>query len=343
MLLLLDACSMQLVPASAAAVARDFCCCCLLFDVWVALFFVVIVVCAVLIASISAILGVLQNGKHLQAQRERGLGPISLNPLPLVANRNAEQTKGCNQPTNKTQQNTQSRMTCIPYPWQIETKWLSEVWVRPVLPLCFLPLLLMPSPSLSFLLPSSPSPSSPSPSPSARWFRVSFSFLRVLRVLQKGGEHLLTEPKRKHSFTAHNFLQSDQQNAKGIILNPCQGSSDSNLSWWMLESMHFSKAPCQTSDRRSQSRRTVWRTTKSFGPFGHMTRRSLPRNLGSLSPCNWKNPPVPKVQGVSLRAISNLWYSFSWGEPFIALESPSWGFLKSDFSANLVQLEPNMW
>ena len=60
MLLLLDACSMQLVPASAAAVARDFCCCCLLFDVWVALFFVVIVVCAVLIASISAILGVLQ-------------------------------------------------------------------------------------------------------------------------------------------------------------------------------------------------------------------------------------------------------------------------------------------
>jgi hypothetical protein len=22
-------------------------------------------------------------------------------------------------------------MTCIPYPWQIETKWLSEVWVRP--------------------------------------------------------------------------------------------------------------------------------------------------------------------------------------------------------------------
>ena len=135
MLLLLDACSMQLVPASAAAVARDFCCCCcLLFDVWVALFFVVIVVCAVsavLIASISAILGVLQNGKHLQAQRERGLGPISLNPLPLVANRNAEQTKGCSQPTNKTQQNTQSRMTCIPYPWQIETKWLSEVWVRP--------------------------------------------------------------------------------------------------------------------------------------------------------------------------------------------------------------------
>lgn len=195
----------------------------------------------------------------------------------------------------------------------------------------------MPSPSLSSLAP--PLPSSPS-SPSARWFRVSFSFLRVL---QKGGEHLLTEPKRKHSFTAHNFLQSDQQNAKGIILNPCQGSSDSNLSWWMLESMHFSKAPCQTSDRRSQSRRTVWRTTKSFGPFGHMTWRSLPRNLGSLSPCNWKNPPVPKVQGVSLRAISNLWYSFSWGEPFIALESPSWNFLKSDFSANLVQLEPNMW
>jgi ABC-type transport system involved in cytochrome bd biosynthesis fused ATPase/permease subunit len=90
---------MQLVPASAAAVARDFCCCCLLFDVWVALFFVVIVVCAVLIASISAILGVLQNGKHLQAQRE-GIGSNFTQPTATSCQPKRRTNEGM-QPTNK--------------------------------------------------------------------------------------------------------------------------------------------------------------------------------------------------------------------------------------------------